>query len=51
MRRRVTVLGTVAVSVTALLLAACGSGDDSKKSSGPITLTYTVAPTWVWTLI
>jgi multiple sugar transport system substrate-binding protein len=39
MRRPGTVLGTVAVSVTALLLAACGGGD-SNKSSGPITLQF-----------
>ncbi|MFJ2902257.1 ABC transporter substrate-binding protein [Streptomyces sp. NPDC087212] len=38
------VASTVAVALGATALAACGSGDDSKAASGPVSLTY-----WTWT--
>ncbi|MEU3413665.1 sugar ABC transporter substrate-binding protein [Streptomyces sp. NPDC006658] len=43
-KRRRLVTTAVAVSLGATALAACGSGDDSKAESGPVSLTY-----WTWT--
>ncbi len=40
MRRSRLLVGAVAASAAALSLAACGSGDKSDSSSGPITLTF-----------
>ncbi|MFE9450426.1 ABC transporter substrate-binding protein [Streptomyces sp. NPDC006739] len=43
-KRRRLVTTAVAVSLGATALAACGSSDDSKAESGPVSLTY-----WTWT--
>ncbi len=43
-KRRRLVTTAVAVSLGATALAACGSEDDSKADSGPVSLTY-----WTWT--
>ncbi|MFC9926530.1 ABC transporter substrate-binding protein [Streptomyces sp. NPDC127190] len=43
-KRRRLVTTAVAVALGATALAACGSGDDSKSESGPVSLTY-----WTWT--
>ncbi|MET9082877.1 extracellular solute-binding protein [Streptomyces sp. NPDC004237] len=42
-KRRRLVTTVVAVSLGATALAACGSSDDSKADSGPVSLTY-----WAW---
>ncbi|MBW8794521.1 MAG: sugar ABC transporter substrate-binding protein [Streptomyces sp.] len=42
-KRRRLVTTAVAVSLGATALAACGSSDDSKADSGPVSLTY-----WAW---
>ncbi|MFF7986199.1 ABC transporter substrate-binding protein [Streptomyces sp. NPDC007901] len=42
-KRRRLVTALVAVSLGATALAACGSSDDSKADSGPVSLTY-----WAW---
>ncbi|WP_225095939.1 ABC transporter substrate-binding protein [Streptomyces sp. CoH27] len=43
-KRRRLVTTALAVALGATTLAACGSGDDSKSESGPVSLTY-----WTWT--
>ncbi|MFF5015248.1 ABC transporter substrate-binding protein [Streptomyces sp. NPDC001165] len=43
-KRRRLVTSAVAVALGATALTACGSGDDSKAESGPVSLTY-----WTWT--
>src|SRR5438128_4474612 len=43
-KRSRLVATTVAVALGATVLAACGSSDDSKAESGPVSLTY-----WTWT--
>ncbi|MFG3201137.1 ABC transporter substrate-binding protein [Streptomyces sp. NPDC048192] len=42
-KRRRLVTTALAVALGATTLAACGSGDDSKAESGPVSLTY-----WTW---
>ncbi|MER7185095.1 extracellular solute-binding protein [Streptomyces hyaluromycini] len=42
-KRRRLVTTAVAISLGATALAACGSSDDSKADSGPVSLTY-----WAW---
>ncbi|MEV5878402.1 extracellular solute-binding protein [Streptomyces sp. NPDC052101] len=43
-KRRRLVTSALTVALGATTLAACGSGDDSKSESGPVSLTY-----WTWT--
>ncbi|MER5795613.1 extracellular solute-binding protein [Streptomyces sp. NPDC001980] len=42
-KRRRLVTTAIAISLGATALAACGSSDDSKADSGPVSLTY-----WAW---